>query len=171
MDAMHAWILSDEAIGILFSAADRCERRSDGHYDVVTEIAFPGMIAESVNVIRVTPKSDLLPSIYMDTLTTETRCATGPAWVRRLLVDMLGATKSTSNSSLTVEMDGRKATFVSQVALNIEMTLPRWLLLPTAALEKSGSASVQKLIDTQIATVIDRFADEFVASAAQVSAK
>eukprot|EP00962_Isochrysis_galbana_P007981 scaffold2182_cov118-Isochrysis_galbana.AAC.4 len=172
MDAVHAWVVSDEAVGILFSAANRCERRSDGHYDVVTEIAFPGMIAESVNVIRVTPKSDHnLPSLYMDTLTTETRCSTGPAWVRRLLIDILDATKSTSNSSLTVEMNGNKATFVSEVALNIEMTLPRWLLIPTASLEKSGSASVQKLIDDQIATVIERFADEFMASAEQVSAK
>jgi hypothetical protein len=171
MDAVHAFVVSDQAVGILFSAADLCVRRSDGHYDVVTEINFPGMVAESVNVIRVTPKTELLPSLYMETLTTETRCSTGPAWVRRLLVDLLDSTKSTSNSSLTVEVDNGQATFVSEVALNIEMTLPGWLLIPTASLEKSGSASVQKMIDEQIAGVIDRFADEFVASAANVPAE
>jgi len=160
--ALQSWFESDEAIDVLLSGADRFERRTDGLFNVITVIPFPGMTAESVSVIRVTRLE--APSFFVETVDAETRCTEGPGWVRKLLTELLDATKSTSANTVVVELEDGQATFVSDVALKVEMTLPRWLLLPIKPMEESGSKSMQKVLDEQFAPVLDRFGEGFLAA-------
>ena len=164
---LEAWFRSEEAAAVLFSIADRYVKRDDGLFEVVSKVPFPGMVAESINVIQMQyEKRGNVPSLNSRTLDTRTECSSGPAWVRRLLIELLDSSKSTSVSSMYVELVDGRATFVSDVQLKIEMTLPKWLLLPTAAMEKSGSESLQKAIDQQLAPLVDKFCDGFVQLAA-----
>lgn len=83
--------------------------------------------------------------------------------MRKLLVSILGATKSTSDNTVSVAFDGASAVVNSEVELKVEINFPGFLPLPLGPLQKSGSESLQKVLDTQMAPVLAKFREGYLA--------
>lgn len=127
------------------------------------------MVAKSVTVLDVIKDLEA-PSFSISTVSSKTLCETGPQWVRNLLVSILDATKSTSDNKVTVESSGGRARVKSEVVLRVEINYPGFVPLPIGPMERSGSESMQSLLDQQMAPVMKRFRSDYLRFEAQRSA-
>jgi len=159
---LKQWFGESTAVAALCSMADEFKELPSDQVEIVSRIPFPGMTAKSVTVLNVA-KDLTAPTYTISTVSSETLCETGPQWVRKLLVSILGATKSTSDNTVSVAFTGSSAVVNSEVELKVEINFPGFLPLPLGPLQKSGSESLQKVLDTQMAPVLAKFRDGYLA--------
>ena len=100
----------------------------------------------------------------ISTIGSETVCETGPKWTRDLFVKILDGTKSISDNQVTVQRstDDNTVTLQSDVTLRVEIQFPGFLPLPLGPLERSGSESLQGLLDQQMAPVLAKFRSDYL---------
>ena len=158
---LKQWFGESDAVAALCSMADEFKELPSDQVEIVSRIPFPGMTAKSVTVLNVA-KDLTAPTYTISTVSSETLCETGPQWVRKLLVSILGATKSTSDNTVSVAFTGASAVVNSEVELKVEINFP-FLPLPLGPLQKSGSESLQKVLDTQMAPVLAKFREGYLA--------
>jgi hypothetical protein len=158
---LKQWFGESDAVAALCSMADEFKELPSDQVEIVSRIPFPGMTAKSVTVLNVA-KDLTAPTYTISTVSSETLCETGPQWVRKLLVSILGATKSTSDNTVSVAFTGASAVVNSEVELKVEINFP-FLPLPLGPLQKSGSESLQKVLDTQMAPVLAKFRAGYLA--------
>ena len=159
---LKQWFGESDAVAALCSMADEFKELPSDQVEIVSRIPFPGMTAKSVTVLNVA-KDLTAPTYTISTVSSETLCETGPQWVRKLLVSILGATKSTSDNTVSVAFTGASAVVNSEAELKVEINFPGFLPLPLGPLQKSGSESLQKVLDTQMAPVLAKFRDGYLA--------
>ena len=159
---LKQWFGESDAVAALCSMADEFKELPSDQVEIVSRIPFPGMTAKSVTVLNVA-KDLTAPTYTISTVSSETLCETGPQWVRKLLVSILGATKSTSDNTVSVAFTGASAVVNSEVELKVEINFPGFLPLPLGPLQKSGSESLQKVLDTQMAPVLAKFRAGYLA--------
>ena len=100
------------------------------------------MVARSVTQMIVEYGSDDvgLPTIQITSEASRTECEGGPAWVKRLLEQIVGSTRTSSSNLVTVlrRSSGDSAVAVSTVNLEVVIGLPPLLPIPipAATLEK-----------------------------------
>ena len=165
---MGEWLAQEEGLKILMSHAESSKRLDSGaasaatqQWQVDTPIQFPGMVVRSetpmdVAVDRATPK------LSISSGASRTVCEGGPGWAQGLLA-RIGDIAATSSSN-TIEV--RNGRFVSRVNLTVRLSIPVVLLppfVPAGPFEKSGSESLQKLLDKDMAKVLAQFRDGYVA--------
>ena len=161
-EGLRRWFGESGAVEALCSMADEYKELPPDNVEIVSRIPFPGMTAKSVTVLKVA-KDLAEPSYEISTVSSETLCETGPQWVRKLLVSILGATRSTSDNRVSVAFTGASAVVKSDVKLKVEIDFPGFLPLPLGPLEQSGSKSLQSVLDTQMAPVLSKFRAGYLA--------
>lgn len=77
---------------------------------------------------------------------------------------ILDGTKSISDNQVTVQRstDDNTVTLQSDVTLRVEIQFPGFLPLPLGPLERSGSESLQGLLDQQMAPVLAKFRSDYL---------
>ena len=169
------WFAQEDALRILMSQAESCRRLDEDappgsetqRWEVITPIEFPGMVARSVTPmdIRVDAAADR-PTLSISSGASETQCSGGPGWAQALL-SRIGeiATTVSSNTVDVQEDEGGGLTVVSRVKLTVKLSIPTLLLppfVPAGPFERSGSESLQKLLDRDMGTVLGRFREGYL---------
>ena len=160
------WFSDEDSLRTLFGKAETMKELSDGNYEVVVPMSsFPGVQLKSKNVMSV--KRD--PEAFKITLVSSTTEATGPRFLTRIVEAASNGggaqTESLNEVSIVDGPNGRKRV-QSDVSLKVSMTLPSWVPIPLATLEKQGSQSLQKLIDADVEPLVCEFRDKLVKWAA-----
>ena len=115
--------------------------------------------------IRVDAAADR-PTLSISSGASETQCSGGPGWAQALL-SRIGeiATTVSSNTVDVQEDEGGGLTVVSRVKLTVKLSIPTLLLppfVPAGPFERSGSESLQKLLDRDMGTVLGRFREGYL---------
>jgi hypothetical protein len=97
---------------------------------------------------------------------SNTVCEGGPEWAQGLLtrVGKLASTESSNVVELRDTPDGRKVC-VSTTNLTVKLDIPGLLLppfVPIGPFERTGSKSLQKLLDQDMGKVLGRFRDGYL---------
>merc|ERR1712151_1415799 len=98
---------------------------------------------------------------------SKTVCEGGPPWAQGLL-GRIGdiATTSSSNVIEIRNTPGGQQVCTSKVNLQVKLEIPPFLLppfIPAGPFEKTGSDSLQKLLDQDMAPILSRFLDGYCA--------
>ena len=57
--------------------------------------------------------------------------------------------------------EGGAQYFSSNVELSISLSVPSWIPIGTAAMEKQGSKALDKMLDSDVAPLIEKFKDKY----------
>ena len=160
-----------EGLQVLMSQAEssrRLDTAGDGavkqRWEVATPIQFPGMVARSetsMDVVVDTAASRLT----VTSGESKTVCEGGPSWARALL-SRIGEIAETSswNEITVIDASNGEKCVKSVVNLTVKLTIPGLLLppfIPVGPFEKSGSESIQKLLDKDMAPTMAKFRDAY----------
>jgi hypothetical protein len=168
-----------EALRILMSQAESSRRLDGGDekattqkWEVVTPIQFPGMVARSETPMDISVDA-AVPRLTVSSGSSKTVCEGGPGWAQALLARI--ADFATTSSSNVVEVRdaptgpaGSKVV-VSTINLTVKLSIPTLLLppfVPAGPFEKSGSESIQTLLEKDMAPTLSRFRDAYTSWAA-----
>ena len=95
----------------------------------------------------------------------------GPPWAQSLLANIGNIAKTESSNVIEVQdAGGGRSKVVSKVALNVKLSIPTLLLppfIPQGPFERTGSASLQQLLDKDMAPVLSKFREGYLAWAAK----
>merc|ERR1711988_257541 len=98
------------------------------------------------------------PSYSIKMLNSSTAAEGGPQWVRRLFAAMQGDTRSSSTTVVNVVPEAERSyRLQSNIAMRIDMQIPDWVLVPIASMEKSGSGAIQKMLQKDAGSSLDKF--------------
>ena len=165
------WFCQPEALLILMSQAEEANRLDGGpanapvqRWEVSTPIDFPGMVVRSqtamdINVDAATPK------LIISSAESKTVCEGGPPWAQALLarIGEIATTESSNVISLRDVPSGKKQA-ISKVNLTVKLNIPSLLLppfIPQGPFERTGSQSLQALLDRDMGPVISRFQEGY----------
>ena len=175
------WFTQEPAFRALMSKAEASTRTDAGddasvqRWEVETPISFPGMLARSVTPIEISIDA-LTPRLTITSGQSKTVCEGGPEWARAFLARIADFATTSSSNLVSLRRDaaggggGGGARVVSDVSLTVSVQLPDFLPLPISRLEKSGSESLQKLLEKDMAPALAKFTEGYVAwAAAKVS--
>ena len=164
------WLGNEDALKILMSQAESARRLDAGgdvqqRWEVNTPIDFPGMVARSSTAMDITIDKQT-PSLSIRSGESTTTCEGGPPWAKGLLSRVNDIAKTTSSNDIEVrEVAGGQTVCVSKVDLAVSLNIPTLLLppfIPAGSFEKAGSDSLQKLLDKDMASVLDRFREGYL---------
>jgi len=170
------WFEQAEALQILMSQAESSRRLDGGdgastaqRWEVTTPIQFPGMVVRSETQMDVQVDA-AAPRLRISSGASKTVCEGGPRWAQGLL-SRIGEIATTSSSNVIELRDapGGRQACVSTVNLTVKLSIPAILLppfVPAGPFEKTGSASIQALLDRDMAPVMARFREGYIAWAA-----
>ena len=170
------WFCEPEALQILMSQAEISKRLDSGassapiqRWEVSTPIDFPGMVVRSqtamdINVDAATPK------LSISSAESTTVCEGGPPWAQSLLarIGEIATTESSNVISLRDAPSGKKQA-VSKVNLTVKLNIPTLLLppfIPQGPFERTGSQSLQTLLDRDMGPVLQKFREGYKSWAA-----
>ena len=165
------WFAREEALTILMSQAESSKRIDDGapdstvqRWEVATPIQFPGMVVRSETPMDISIDT-ATPRLSISSGASKTVCEGGPPWAQGLLA-RIGEIATTSSSN-TIEVRDVPAgkVAVSRVNLTVRLNIPALLLppfVPAGPFEKTGSKSIQQLLDKDMGPVLSRFRDAYV---------
>ena len=110
------------------------------------------------------------PKLSISSGTSRTTCEGGPDWAQGLL-SRIGDIAATSSSNVIELRDapGGGSVCVSKVNLTVKLNIPTILIppfIPAGPFERAGSQSLQTLLDKDMAPVLARFRDGYLAWAA-----
>lgn len=156
-----SWFQQAEAVEMLFGKAESVETFEDGVYKAVVPMTtFPGIAVTSSNYFTVTvdePAESLAVTMLNSTTT-----ALGPPLLVRIFEASQNSMQTTSRNDITVVSDTRGNRIQSDVMIRLDMTIPDWVPVPVKQMEKSGSEALQKLIDSDVAPVLEQFKDRYL---------
>mmetsp|Transcript_25880 Transcript_25880/g.41538 ORF Transcript_25880/g.41538 Transcript_25880/m.41538 type:complete len:245 (-) Transcript_25880:313-1047(-) len=160
---------SDNALKTLLAMAEKSEYVGDSAdgaklWEVSTPIAFPGMTARSVTTMRINVDGSK-PELRIASDSSRTVCENGPEWVRKLLESIMGSTVSTTSNHVSARenADGSFSA-LCDIKLKVDIQYPGFMPLPKGAVEKSGSESLQKLLDKDTPRAMAAFRDGYLGS-------
>lgn len=164
------WLRKIEAVEILLGAADTIQREDQGVFRIVTAgPAFPGLSVFSENCVRVECSIDSISLTLLDSSTTAKgapplvaifRAAQQEMALRSVNEIKIMPAESDIKSNLDV-LEGSYQ-FSSSVVLELDMMLPRWVP-QIGMLEKQGSLAFQRMLDKDVARLLEKYRDEYVA--------
>lgn len=168
------WFRQPEALSLLMSTAERCRRIDSGDstaatqkWEVTTPIQFPGMVARSETPMDIAVDS-AAPRLSVSSGESKTVCEGGPGWAQALLARISDiATTSSSNVIEVRNAPDGSLRLRSQVKLTVKLSIPSLLLppfVPAGPFEKSGSESIQKLLekgDMAVAPTLAKYVAEY----------
>lgn len=165
------WLRKIEAVEILLGAADTIQREDQGVFRIVTAgPAFPGLSVFSENFVRVESSNDSISLTLLDSITTAKgapplvaifRAAQQEMALRSVNEIKIIPTENDIKSDLDVVLEGSYQ-FSSSVVLELDMMLPRWVP-QIGMLEKQGSLAFQRMLDKDVARLLEIYRDEYVA--------
>jgi len=166
------WLAQEDALKILMSQAESSRRLDNGEsstaqrWEVATPIQFPGMVVRSetpmdIRIDKVTPRMSISSGA------SKTVCDGGPPWAQGLLA-RIGDIAATSSSNVIELRDapGGQVIARSRVNLTVRLDIPAVLLppfIPAGPFEKTGSESIQKLLDKDMRPVLKRWREGYLA--------
>ena len=108
------------------------------------------------------------PALRIESGESRTVCDTGPQWVARLLEAIAATTTTTTTNSVRV-VEGAGGSIMAEcdISLQVAITMPPLLPVPSGPVEKSGSDSLQKLLDKDMPPAIAKFREGYLARAPQ----
>lgn len=172
---LAAWIASGEALPLLFSQADGCEQvgaADDGAqtWEIQTPIAFPGVVVRSVTTMNVALDAEA-PALSLTSGESRTEAPGAPGWIAKLFDAIASSTVTDTSNAVTFRdaAGGGRLEAVSSVSLSVRLNLPGWVPLPLAQIEKSGSESLQKVLEKDMPAVLASFREGFLAWEARQS--
>ena len=155
------WFDQDDALYILFGAAEKVERDGEVYCATVPLGTFPGIVVKSVSYFEV----ERLPEGGYDLkCLNSTSTATGPKFLVRIFDAVQGNAppRTTSTNVLTLKRaEGGAQYFSSNVELSISLSVPSWIPIGTAAMEKQGSKALDKMLDSDVAPLIEKFKEKY----------
>lgn len=170
------FFLEPEALRVLMSQAESAKRLDGGDdkatiqaWEVVTPIQFPGMVARSETPmdIIIDPAA---PRLTVSSGSSKTVCEGGPQWAQSLLARIADiATTSSSNVVEVRDAPAGSKVVVSTVNLTVKLSIPTLLLppfVPAGPFEKSGSESIQQLLEKDMAPTLAKFRATYASWAA-----
>ena len=118
-----------------------------------------------INIDTATPK------LSISSAKSTTTCEGGPPWAKALLgrIGDIAKTKS-SNTIVVRDAPGGTQQVVSKVELRVELSVPTLLIppfIPAGPFEKAGSESLQQLLDKDMAPVLAKYRESYIAWAAK----
>ena len=155
------WFDRDDALYTLFGAAEKVERCGEVYCATVPLGTFPGIVVKSVSYFEV----ERLPEGGYDlTCLNSSSTATGPRFLVRIFDAVQGSAppRTTSTNVLTLKSaEGGAQYFSSKVELSISLSVPSWIPIGTATMEKQGSKALDKMLDSDVAPLIEKFKDKY----------
>ena len=170
------WFQQEEALQILMSQAEATRRLDGGdarataqQWEVTTPIQFPGMVVRSDTPMDIAIDTST-PRLSISSGESKTVCEGGPPWAQSLLARIGEIAKTESSNVIEVSEAGSSSKVVSKVKLEVKLSIPTVLLppfVPAGPFERTGSASLQQLLDKDMGPVLSRFRHGYLAWAAK----
>lgn len=167
------WFAEQKSLEILMSQAESTRRLDGGDagaatqkWEVATPIQFPGMVARSETAMEINIDA-AEPKLSISSAESKTTCEGGPPWAKTLLARIGDIAKTKSCNVVSVrDVTGGKKQVVSSVELRVELSIPTVLIppfVPAAPFERAGSDALQSLLDKDMAPVLARFREGYIA--------
>ena len=139
-------------------------------WEIQTPIAFPGVVVRLVTTMNVALDAEA-PALSLTSGESRTEAPGAPGWIAKLFDAIASSTVTDTSNAVTFRdaAGGGRLEAVSSVSLSVRLNLPGWVPLPLAQIEKSGSESLQKVLEKDMPAVLASFREGFLAWEARQS--